>query len=81
MMTGEISVRFYRAPSDADLAGFAAEHGLRLLRRNDFAPQQAVFQPLASSLQEAVQRIRQEGAARSVWANTLSAPHRSESRS
>jgi hypothetical protein len=77
MMTGEISVRFHRAPSDADLAGFAAEHGLRLLRRNDFAPQQAVFQPLASGLQEAVQRIRQEGAARSVWANTLSAPQRS----
>jgi len=40
-------------------------------------PQQAVFQPLASGLQEAVQRIRQEGAARSVWANTLSAPQRS----
>jgi hypothetical protein len=77
MMTGEISVRFHRAPSDADLAGFAAEHGLRLLRRNDYAPQQAVFQPLASNLEEVMGRIEQEGAARSVWANTLSAPQRS----
>jgi hypothetical protein len=77
--TGEISVRFYGAPSDTELAGFAAEHGLRLLRRNSFVPQQAVFQPLSSrsELGEVVRRIECEGAARSVWANTLSAPQRS----
>lgn len=78
--TGEISVRFYDLPSDADLVGFAAEHGLRLLRRNSFVPQQAVFQPLSSSrrtLGEVIRRIESEGAARSVWANTLSAPQRS----
>jgi hypothetical protein len=77
--TGEISVRFYGAPSDAELAGFAAEHGLRLLRRNTFVPQQAVFQPLSPSgneLGEVVRRIEREGAARSVWANTLTAPQR-----
>lgn len=78
-LTGEISVRFHGAPSDAELAGFAAEHGLRLLRRNDLAPQQAVFQPLGTSqsdLRSVVQRIEREGAARAVWANTLSAPQR-----
>jgi hypothetical protein len=76
-LTGEISVRFHRAPSDAELAGFAAAHGLRLLRRNELAPQQAVFQPLESDPRSAVQQIEREGAARAVWANTLSAPRRS----
>jgi hypothetical protein len=81
-LTGEISVRFHGAPSDAELAGFATEHGLRLLRRNELAPQQAVFQPLGTSLSDqsdlrsVVQRIEREGAARAVWANTLSAPQR-----
>lgn len=76
-LTGEVSVRFHGAPSDAELAGFAAEHGLRLLRRNELVPQQAVFQPLESDLRSVVQRIEREGAARAVWANTLSAPQRS----
>jgi hypothetical protein len=76
-LTGEVSVRFHGAPSDAELAGFAAEHGLRLLRRNELVPQQAVFAPLGSDLRSVVQRIEREGAARAVWANTLSAPHRS----
>jgi hypothetical protein len=80
-LTGEISVRFHHAPSDAELMGFAAEHGLRLLRRNGLAPQQAVFQPLGSDLRSTVhqieRRIEREGAARAVWANTLSAPQRS----
>jgi hypothetical protein len=76
MMTGEISVRFYGAPSDADLAGFATEHGLLLLRRNDYVPSQAVFQPLAANPEEIIGQIRREGAARAVWANTLSAPQR-----
>jgi hypothetical protein len=77
LLTGEISVRFHRAPSDADLAGFAAAHDLRLLRRNELAPQQAVFQPLGCDPTSAVQQIEREGAARAVWANTLSAPRRS----
>jgi len=79
-LTGEVSVRFHGAPSDAELAGFAAAHGLRLLRRNELVPQQAVFQPLGSDLRSipaVIQRIEREGAARAVWANTLSAPQRS----
>jgi hypothetical protein len=79
LLTGEISVRFHGAPSDAELAGFAAKHGLRLLRRNALAPQQAVFQPVGPArgdLRSVMQRIEREGAARAVWANTLSAPQR-----
>jgi hypothetical protein len=55
--TGEISVRFHRAPTDTELTGFAAEHGLRLLRRNELVPQQAVFQPAAGNLHEIVHQI------------------------
>ncbi|HEY2738636.1 MAG TPA: hypothetical protein VGK45_09530 [Thermoanaerobaculia bacterium] len=79
-LTGEVSVRFHGAPSDAELAGFAVAHGLRLLRRNELVPQQAVFVPLGSDLRSipsVIQRIEREGAARAVWANTLSAPQRS----
>jgi hypothetical protein len=74
--TGEISVRFHRAPTDTELTGFAAEHGLRLLRRNELVPQQAVFQPAGADLHEVVRCIEREGATRAVWANTLSAPQR-----
>ena len=44
--TGEVTVRFDAAPSDADLRRFGDSHKLRLLRRNEFAPQQAVFEPV-----------------------------------
>ncbi|MEO6196339.1 MAG: hypothetical protein ABIS20_25240 [Thermoanaerobaculia bacterium] len=73
--TGEISIRFKDALGDAELRRFAARHDLRLLRRNELAPQQAVFQPLDGSgsyLPEIVQRIERQGAAKAVWANTLS---------
>src|SRR5262245_19008034 len=36
--TGEITVRFREAQGDEDLQRFATEHGLLLLRRNQFAP-------------------------------------------
>jgi hypothetical protein len=73
--TGEISVRFTAVLKDEELHLFAAEHGLKLLRRNEFVPQQAVFQPLdasRSSLPEIVRRLEREKRAQSVWANTLS---------
>jgi len=73
--TGEISVRFRDALGDDELRRFAARHELRLLRRNEFVPQQAVFEPLASSssyLPEIVQEIGRQGAAKAVWANTIS---------
>src|SRR5689334_7638977 len=41
--TGEITVRFNEALSDAQLAEFATAHKLRLLRRNEFVAEQAIF--------------------------------------
>ncbi|HEY0514028.1 MAG TPA: hypothetical protein VGH73_19120 [Thermoanaerobaculia bacterium] len=73
--TGEISVRFAEALGDQELQRFAAEHGLRLLRRNEFVSQQAVFQPLDASggyLPEIVERLEREEGIRAAWANTLS---------
>jgi hypothetical protein len=73
--TGEISIRFTDVLGDDELRRFAARHELRLLRRNLFVPQQAVFQPLdgpGSYLPEVVQEIGRHGAAKAVWANTLS---------
>jgi hypothetical protein len=73
--TGEISIRFKDAREDDELRRFAASHDLRLLRRNEFVPQQAVFQPLDGSgsyLPEIVERLEAEDEIRAVWANTLS---------
>ena len=73
--TGEISIRFKDVLGDEELRHFAARHELRLLRRNEFVPQQAVFQPLANSgsyLPEIVQEIGRQKVAKAVWANTLS---------
>jgi hypothetical protein len=73
--TGEVSVRFWEAPEDEELRRFAARHDLRLVRRNEFVPQQAVFQPLDSSgsyLPELVEKLEGEEGTRAAWANTLS---------
>ena len=43
--TGEITVRFRETPDEQQLQRFASGHKLRLLRQNEFVPQQAVFQP------------------------------------
>jgi hypothetical protein len=73
--TGEISVRFKEAPGEEELRRFAARHDLRLVRRNEFVPQQAVFQPLDGSgsyLPELVEKLEGEEGTQAAWANTLS---------
>lgn len=73
--TGEISVRFKAAPDEEALNRFAADHSLRLLRRNELVREQAVFKPLdtaGSYLPDLVRSIEGEGIAKAVWANTLS---------
>jgi len=80
--TGEISIRFVEPPGDEDLRRLAAEHGLQLIRRNEFVPQQAVFQPLDASagyLPEIVERLEKEKGIRTAWANTLSRYQRAAS--
>jgi hypothetical protein len=78
-LTGEITVRFQDAPGDEELQRFATGHGLRLLRRNEYVRQQAVFRPLgasASVLPELVRTLERESGIRAAWLNTLSRYHR-----
>lgn len=71
--TGEITVRFRETPDEQQLQRFAAGHRLRLLRRNEFVPQQAVFQPAdRSDLPSLVRTIEEDGNTKAVWLNTLS---------
>jgi hypothetical protein len=73
--TGEISVRFQSTPSDAQLKRFATSHGLRLRSRNEFMPQQAIFEPLKPGekyIPELVQEIAVAKNIQLAWANTLS---------
>jgi hypothetical protein len=72
--TGDISVRFFDAASDLQLNQFAESYGLRLLKRNEFVPEQAVFTPLEAGgrfLPDLVREIASDGAVQAVWANTL----------
>lgn len=71
--TGEITVRFQEALDEKQLQRFASGYGLRLLRRNEFVPQQAVFQPAdRSDLRSLVRTIEGDGSTKAVWLNTLS---------
>jgi hypothetical protein len=72
--TGEVSVRFLDAASDQQLKQFAESYGLRLHRRNEYVPQQAVFTPLEPVrryLPDLVREIASDGDVQAVWANTL----------
>jgi hypothetical protein len=71
--TGEITIRFREIPDDRQLQRFASGYGLRLLRRNEFVPQQAVFQPAdRTDLSSLVRTIEGDGSTKAVWLNTLS---------
>jgi len=71
-LTGEVSVRFMAPPSEEDLRRFARRHGLRLVRRNEFVRQQAVFQPLEESrLPELAHRLEREAGVRAAWPNAM----------
>ncbi len=79
--TGEVTVRFEVAPTDADLRSFCAEQRLRLLRRNEFAAQQVVCEPVAAAsefLPDLVARLSTQPGVRSAWANTLSRYRRAD---
>lgn len=78
--TGEITVRFRETLDDRQLHRFASGYGLRLLRRNEFVPQQVVFQPSdRSDLSSLVRTIEGDGCTKAVWLNTLSRYTRAES--
>jgi hypothetical protein len=80
--TGAIGVRFHEAPADGELQAFAGEHGLRLLRRNEYVPEQAVFAPVASGttfLPDVVDRLRDDPRVQTAWPVTRSAYERVDS--
>jgi hypothetical protein len=73
--TGEVTVRFEKAPSDADLRHFCDAQGLRLLRRNEYVAQQVVCEavaPGAEFLPDLVARVAAQPGVYRAWANTLS---------
>lgn len=79
--TGEVTIRFERAPSDADLGTFCGEQRLRLLRRNAFVAQQVVCEPLAATeefLPEFVGRLAGLPGVAAAWANTQSSYRRGD---
>jgi hypothetical protein len=77
--TGEVSVRFRTTLHDSELRDFAKRHGLRFLRRNEFVPEQAVFEPVEKNqyLPDIIEAVSAATETRLVWANTLSAYERS----
>jgi hypothetical protein len=73
--TGELTVRFLKKPSDKELEKFAAKYKLRLRDRNEFVPEQAVFQlanPSATYLPDLIQKIAGDKKVKRAWANTRS---------
>ena len=76
--TGEVTVRFISALSDADLEAFARTHGLRLVRRNEFAKEQAVFDVVESAryLPDVVDELTESKDTEQAWANTLASYER-----
>ena len=76
--TGEISVRFRSALADAELRDFAKRHGLRLVRRNEFVPEQAVFEPLKKDqyLPDVIDEVSAADESRLAWANTIASYQR-----
>jgi hypothetical protein len=76
--TGEITVRFNAKPSDDELRRFAEAHGLRLRQRNEFTPEQAVFEVSDAGryLPDVISSVSADRATRLAWANTLAAYER-----
>lgn len=73
--TGEVTVRFHKAPTDEELKEFASRYRLSLRDRNEFMPQQVVFNPThpnQSYLPKLVEEIAGQDGVKRAWANTLS---------
>ena len=72
--TGEISVRFRKAPTEAGLKKFARAHGLRLGSRNEFMPQQAIFELAEAAeryIPKVVKEVSGDESVERAWANTI----------
>lgn len=73
--TGEVTVRFYQAPTDEELRQFAGRHNLRFRNRNRFIPQQVVFDVADVDkryLPKIIEEVAEQDKVKTAWANTLS---------
>ena len=73
--TGEVSVRFRRAPSAGELKRFASAHRVRVRKRNEFVREQVTVGPLDERecyLPELVEEISAEDGVLAAWADTMS---------
>lgn len=73
--TGEVMVRFAKELDDRRLAEFAARNGLQLLRRNEFVPEQASFEPREprrTYLPDLVESLSAREEVARAWAGTRS---------
>jgi hypothetical protein len=73
--TGTVIARFAQDPTDAELAAFGDELGLRVVERNKFVRKQVSFRPEKQDafLPELVDRVRRARPGLvNVWADTLS---------
>ena len=80
--TGSIGVRFRESPTDGELEAFANEHGLRLIRRNEYISEQAVFAPVESGttfLPDVLDRLSDDPRVQTAWPVTTSAYERVDS--
>lgn len=72
--TGRVQVRFKRRVPDTTLTKFARRHGLKLLSRNEFQPEQAVFEPYNEErfLMDVVDSASHDDDVRLAWPETKS---------
>lgn len=80
--TGALTVRFAGERSDSQLAEFAEKYALRFLRRNEYVPEQAVFEPSKpreTFLPELVERVQEDDGVGRAWPVTVSRYERADS--
>jgi hypothetical protein len=71
--TGEVTVRFAKAPTDDALGAFAKAHRVTLARRNALEPRQAVFAPATQEwLPNLVDRLAAAPGVVRAWPVTVS---------
>lgn len=72
--TGTIQVRFFEAPTDDDLNEFSKQAGLRVLKRNEFQPEQASFEPVdmdTADLSVEIEKVSKHPEVRKAWPEVL----------
>lgn len=73
--TGRLHVRFKSEPTDRNLKSFAKRHGLKLLERNEFQPEQAAFvqdRKAPRFLMNVVDSLDHDDQVRMAWPETKS---------